>query len=291
MNTPNNPARHWFVDEAGDTTLFGRHGKLFVGTEAASRFFMVGSLEVGDLPGLEADLAALRAELLADPLLNTVPSMQPGAGKTALFFHAKDDIPEVRRAVFGLLLKHDLRFSAVVKDKQVLLAEVQTRNALEQTYRYNANGHEVYDGLIAHLFGRFGAFGAEREVLFAVRGNKERTAALRAVLKQIDDGFEADFGFAPHGQTAVRSGFPNASAGLQACDYLLWALQRFYERGEERYLRAMWPQFARVVDLDVPIAKPKRRGPAHEAVEFHEKHPLTLVSRAGVGHVGSGDIG
>ena len=287
----NEAQMHLFVDEAGDTTLFGRHGKVLVGTDQTSRFFMVGRLEAADMAALDADLAVLRAELLADPLINTVPSMQPGAGKTALFFHAKDDIPEVRRAVFGLLRQHDLRFSAVVKDKQVLLAEVQARNAGEPTYRYNANGHEVYDGLIAHLFGRFGAFGAEREVLFAVRGNKERTSALRTVLQTIDDGFEADFGFAPHGQTTVQSGFPNASAGLQACDYLLWALQRFYERGEERYLRAMWPQFARVVDLDVPIAKPRKRGPTHEAVEFHEKHPLTLASRAGVGKVGSGDIG
>ena len=55
------------------------------------------------MPALEADLAALRAELLADPLVNTVPSMQPAAGKTALFFHAKDDVQEVRIAVFKLL--------------------------------------------------------------------------------------------------------------------------------------------------------------------------------------------
>lgn len=292
MSADTNEAQvHLFVDEAGDTTLFSRHGQVLVGTDQTSRFFMVGRLEVADTAALDADLLALRTELLADPLLNTVPSMQPAAGKTALFFHAKDDIPEVRRAVFDLLRKHELRFSAVVKDKKVLLAEVQARNALEPTYRYKANGHEVYDALIAQLFGRFGAFGAKREVLFAVRGNKERTAALRAVLQQIEDGFQTDFGFAPHGQTGVHSGLPNASGGLQACDYLLWALQRFYERAEERYVRAMWPQFARVIDLDVQIATPRKRGPTCKTVEFHEKHPLTLASRAGVGKVGSGDIG
>ena len=41
--------RFHFVDEAGDTTLFGRYGKVLVGTEAASRFFIVGRLEVDDL--------------------------------------------------------------------------------------------------------------------------------------------------------------------------------------------------------------------------------------------------
>lgn len=273
-----------FVDEAGDTTLFGRHGKTLAGTQAVSRYFIVGRLDVADPAGLAKDLDGLRAELLADPLLNTVPSMQPGAGKTALFFHAKDDVPEVRLAVFRLLLRHELRFSAVVKDKLVLLQDVERRNADEPGYRYKADGHELYDALCAQLFGRFGQFGVEREVTFAVRGSKPRTAVLKAVLDGIDSGFEADFGFAPHGHTTVHSTFPSKSAGLQACDYLLWALQRFYERGEERYLIATWPLFQRVLDLDVPVANRKKRAPATARVEFNEKHPLTLVNRAGVGN-------
>ena len=35
---------NYFVDEAGDTTLFGRYGKVLIGTEAVSRFFIVGRL-------------------------------------------------------------------------------------------------------------------------------------------------------------------------------------------------------------------------------------------------------
>jgi Protein of unknown function (DUF3800) len=273
--------RHHFVDEAGDTTLFGRHGKVLVGTPETSRFFIVGRLEVDDVPALEADISALRAELMADPLLQAVPSMKAAAKKTALFFHAKDDVPEVRREVFKLLLRHDLRLSAVVKEKHHLLADVRGHEAVNPKYRYKADGHEIYDDLIARLFGRFGEFGAERHITFAVRGSKPRTAALKTVLDNIDHGFEDDFGFAPHGQTTVHSGYPSASAGLQACDYLLWALQRFYERNEERYLHAMWPKFARVLDLDAPAPKVKGK-PVLGGVEFNEKHPLTLESRAGV---------
>ena len=125
----NMSTRQYFVDEAGDTTLFGRHGKVLVGTDAASRFFIVGRLEVDDAPALEADIAALRAELLADPLLQAVPPMKAGAGKTALFFHAKDDVPEVRHAVFKLLLRPELRLSAVVKEKHHLLADVRGHEA------------------------------------------------------------------------------------------------------------------------------------------------------------------
>ena len=46
--------RHYFVDEAGDTTLFGRYGKPLVGTTGTSRYFMVGRLEVGDFAALDA---------------------------------------------------------------------------------------------------------------------------------------------------------------------------------------------------------------------------------------------
>lgn len=272
---------HYFVDEAGDTTLFGRYGKVLVGTEAVSRFFIVGRLEVDDLAALEADVAVLRAQLVADPFLRAVSSMKPDAGKTALFFHAKDDVPEVRHAVFKLLLQHELRFSAVVKEKHHLLADVRGHEAANPKYRYKADGHEIYDDLIARLFGRFGEFGVERTVTFAVRGSKPRTSALKMVMDTIDKGFEGDFGFAPHGHTAVHSSYPAKSAGLQACDYLLWALQRFYERNEERFLHAMWPKFVRVLDLDAPAPKTKGK-PVYGGVEFNEKHPLTLESRAGV---------
>ncbi len=43
--------------------------------------------------------------------------MQPKACKTVLTFHAKDDLPEVRREVLALLRSIEgLRFFAVVKD-------------------------------------------------------------------------------------------------------------------------------------------------------------------------------
>jgi hypothetical protein len=271
----------YFVDEAGDTTLFGRHGKVLVGTDAVSRFFMVARLEVDDIGALQSSMDALRTELLADPLLRAVPSMQPSAGKTALFFHAKDDVPEVRHAVFKLLLGHEMRLSAVVKEKHHLLADVRGHEAADPKYRYKADGHEIYDDLIARLFGHFGALGAQREVTFAVRGSKPRTAALKGVLDKIDQDFERDFGFAPHGHTVIHSSYPAKTAGLQACDYLLWALQRFYERQEERYLQALWSKFTRVLDLDAPASKIKGKA-LQSGAEFNEKHPLTLVSRAGV---------
>ena len=95
-------------------------------------------------------------------------------------------------------MKRDLRMSAVVKEKPHLLADVRGHEAANPSYRYKADGHELYDDLIARLFGRFGEFGVKREIMFAVRGSKPRTAALKTVLDTVDKGFESDFGFPPH---------------------------------------------------------------------------------------------
>jgi len=183
----------------------------------------------------------------------------------------------------GALLALDGKWQKLDQIRILMGDEVtkRTHHATQPGYRYKPDGHELYDELIAKLFAKFGNFGLDRQITFAVRGNKPRTAVLKKVLDSIEQDFHSVFGFCPHGHTTVQSSIPSKSAGLQACDYLLWALQRFYERREERYLHALWPKFRRVLDLDAQVIKPK--GLRHqEGVEFNEKHPLTLLNRAGV---------
>ena len=67
------PVRHYFVDEAGDSVLFGRRRKVLIGQEGCSRFFMLGNLQIAEPQALEAELVDLRAELLADPTIRGHP--------------------------------------------------------------------------------------------------------------------------------------------------------------------------------------------------------------------------
>ena len=77
--------------------------------------------------------------------------MQPDSRKTVVAFHAKDDLPEVRRDVFRILRDTEgLRFFAVVADKLSVLEYVRQRNKRESVYRYHPN--ELYDSLVKHLF-------------------------------------------------------------------------------------------------------------------------------------------
>lgn len=113
--------RHYFVDEAGDPVLFDARGNAMPGQVGCSRHFILGVLDVPDPVSLAAELEALRAQLLADPYFHGVPSMQPERRKTAWAFHVKDDLPEVRREVFRVLITHKVRFFAVVRDKARVL--------------------------------------------------------------------------------------------------------------------------------------------------------------------------
>ena len=262
-------ARNYFVDESGDGVLFSRKGRVMVGTEGCSRFFILGVVDILDPGAIGRDLDALRAELLADPYFKGVPSMQAEARKTALAFHAKDDLPEVRREVFSLLTKHPVRFFAVVRDKQKLLEYVRQRSERDAAYRYNPN--ELYDYLVRRLFKDRLHKDDEYQIHFARRGKADRTAALLAALQAARSRFGQQWGIPSNAPIHVIPAVPERTPGLQGAAYYLWALQRLYERHEERYVALLWSSFSLVHDLD-------DTSDALYGVYYSKRNPLTLAA-------------
>lgn len=266
------PVRHYFVDEAGDPVLFDRKGHIVVGSQGCSHFFILGLLHVADPESLATDLTALRRQVLADPYFRKVPSLQPEAKKTALAFHAKDDVAEVRREVFGVLRRHNLRFFAEVREKRRVVDYVVQRNAASPEYRYHAN--ELYDTMVSRLF-RNQLHKASRFVIkFARRGASDRTKALRIAIEKARQRFYDTTGISSDAAIEILATIPPMSAGLQAADYLLWALQRFYERGEDRFVELMWPAFRLVHDIDDTRA-------TRYGVYYEERNPLTPLALKG----------
>ncbi len=254
MSTPTQETKHYFVDEAGDGTLFDAKGRVIVGEQGCSNFFSLGLADVTQPLALASDLTQLRQELLRDPLLKSVRQMDPRRGQTAVFFHAKDDPVEVRREVFRVLLKHDIRFSAVVKCKWQVLAYVQGRNRFHPDYRYHPN--ELYDLMLRRLFKERLHVHSAYRVVFAVRGNRERSTEFRQALESARASFAQQHHIDSAAAVEVVPSRPANDAGLQAVDYFLWALQRVYERrdehGGDRYLNALWEagKVSLVVDID-----------------------------------------
>ena len=272
MTTPDTLSTlHFFVDEAGDPTLFDAKGRILVGQEGCSKTFILGKLDVADPAALHVALERLRGELLADPYFKRVPSMQTERGKTARAFHAKDDVAEVRREVFKVLMALDLRFYAVVRDKAALLDYVRQRNEREATYRYR--GDELYDTLVEELFRRMHPFSDRLEICFAKRGNKSRTQAFRSAIETAEARFEIQYGTRRSATVDIVASSPPERAGLQAVDYFLWALQRHYERDESRYLELVWDKVIEIEDLD-------RIEGGRKGVVYNKKRPLVVEQGA-----------
>lgn len=262
--------RRYFVDEGGDGTLFDRKGKVIIETEGCSRYFMLGLLDVADPVSLKQRLDDLRGRLLNDPYFKDVPSMQPQAGKTALAFHAKDDLPEVRREVLALLRETEgLRYFAVVTDKWRVLDYVRQQNLRHLDYRYHPN--ELYDYLTRRLFKNLLHKDGGYEIVFAKRGASDRTAALQAALEKARQRFVQQWSIAADAPIRVLSSTPPQHAGLQAADYFTWALQRLYEKGEDRYLNYLWGSVHLVQDIDDKRA-------AGYGVYYTQKKPLTAAA-------------
>jgi len=238
----------YYVDEAGDGVLFGSHGRSRLDDANAPQFFMLGMVRCA-ADGASADaLERLRRYLLASPLYASIPSMQPDQKKTALAFHAKDDHPEIRAKVFELLVDLDFKFYAVVKDMRAVQRYVHSRNQMHESYRYHPN--ELYDLTVRMLFKHRLHKHDHCHITFARRGKSDRTAALTEQLEKTRQRFLAEHDLEHESKIEIHPAYPHERPCLQIADYCLWALQRCYEKHEDRFLRALWPKVSIIHDVD-----------------------------------------
>lgn len=242
---------NYYVDEAGDLTLFNKCGHTIVGKEGVSWVFMVGVAYLPDPKLAHHKLEHLRDKLLADPYFKGVPSMQPERKKTAICFHATDDLPEVRREIFKLLPEFGAKVQVAIKRKEYL---VKTARLLHQR-KTKLSPDDVYDDLVKRLF-KTGLHTAEKNRIVFARRGKVRRRALENAIKKAKINFEKKTGICSESKTVIFSAYPSQYPGLQVIDYYLWALQRMFERAEDRFFRLLAPAYRLVMDLDDTRNKP-----------------------------------
>lgn len=111
-----------------------------------------------------------------------------------------------------------------------------------------------------------------------------RNQALRTAIEQAEADFELSFGFKRAEKPwEITVSDPGQAVCLQAVDYFLWALQRFYEVRrvtkpdgtvqeirEDRFLNMLWPQVGEVHDLDFG---------GFPGVFYNKNRPLTIEGR------------
>ncbi len=261
-----NPKIQYFVDESGSGIIFDRNGKITLGKNGCLKYFYLGLLEIRDLKRLSTSMIRLGKKIKRDEYFKDIPSILKRSHSETFPFHAKDDIPEIRRDVYRILNTTDVTFYAVVKDMEKVLTYVKSRNQKEPEYRYHPN--ELYDFTVRALFKQRLHKDNSYSITFARRGKSNRTRALSEAIEITRERFAKQLNTTFEPMIDIHIDYSHNVPGLQAVDYFLWALQRCYERGEDRYLKYLWQKVGLIRDMDDDGVKPY-------GVYYNKGNPLT----------------
>lgn len=125
---------HRFLDEAGDTTFYGKGKKNIIGTNGVSNVFILGMIKVKEpLDEVRNKINLLQEKITKDEFYH-VPSVLKKIHKTGYYLHATDDLPEVRKEMFDLIKTLNCSFEAVVGRKNIERYETKHKGKEEYFY-------------------------------------------------------------------------------------------------------------------------------------------------------------
>jgi hypothetical protein len=175
--------------------------------------------------------------------------MRPERGKTAIAFHAKDDLPEVRREVFKLLPELGGTVQVAIRRKRDMADEA--KKLFTETGK-KLSLESYYDDLVERALIELIPPDCNPQIVFAKLGKSDRKEALRTVIHRVvrfkgnaDDSSYID-------RVQIDAAFPKDAAGLQVADYYLWAVQRMFKKknGERRYYESVASSYTKIWDID-----------------------------------------
>lgn len=225
----------FFVDESGDPTYYDRKGNLIVGQAGCSPILMLGFIETQNPTSMRQAILDLQREVVGDPYLKDIPSL----AKTAIAFHAKDDAPEVRYKFFNLIVDMDFTAQFIVARK------------IERVFRnsFGADPNAIYEHLVKLLFERVLHRYTRNHIYFAKRGSRDRQEPLHRAIQSAIKRFEEKFQTKVVSTFTVEAQTPQGEPCLSVADYMNWAVQRAFVKGEMRYYRFIESKVSLLVDL------------------------------------------
>jgi hypothetical protein len=230
------PGDTWFfVDESGDPVFYDRRGNLIVGQEGCSPLLLLGFVEIRNPDAARRAILDLQREIVDDPYFQGFPSLK----RTAIAFHATDDLPEIRYRFFKLL--GSLEF----------VAQFAVARKIERVFRnsFNAQENAFYDHLVTQLFQNMLHRFENNRICFAKRGSRPRQAPLVKAVEQGKRRFEEKWGVHVSTSVRVQAQTPQGEPCLSIVDYMNWAVYQAFVRREMRYFRTVEEKVALLLDL------------------------------------------
>jgi hypothetical protein len=232
---------HRFLDEAGDTTFFGKGRIPIIGQKGVSLSFSIGMVKFSeDLASLRARVGELQQQIAGDRYLNVISSVAKKIQNRGFFFHATDDPPEVREIFFKFIDQIDCS------------VEVMVARKIPQLFitKHNGKDAEFYADLLSHLLKNKLRMDGKLVLNIAERGTSTRNTNLEDALSKAVERHGKRY--SPSEITSkvvfnVQNHYTEPL--LNIADYLCWTVQRVFEKGETRYYDFLGEKISLVVDL------------------------------------------
>lgn len=264
------PVVHRFIDEVGDTAFYGKGGgKLIIlGQEGVSLVFGMSIVKFErPLAEIRSEIVALQKQVEADPLLNTIPSVVKRVAKGGFFFHACKDSDDVRTVFLHYL--RDLKCEA----------EIVIARKIHSLFvnKHHGKDDEFYADVLSHLIKRRLKQPRRMVLNIAQRGSSTRAKVLDEALAKATGRAGKRWGSDDlKGEVVFNVQTPLREPLLAVPDYLGWAVQRIFEKGQTRYYDYLREKIRLVVDL-----YDSEKYPNNQNYYDHHRNPLTAQNKIG----------
>ena len=231
---------HLFIDESGDTTFFGKKGRIIIGNEGVSKSFILGMVQFNtNINIIRNNVISMQKEIENDPLLQDISKIKNKKAKDGYFFHAKDDISELKNKFIRFIKTLDCSFEAIVARKIPDMFEK----------KHKSNEAHLYADLLSELLKNKIRKNKKLVLNIASRGKCTRNANIELALKTIKKtyGKKVNFEF----QTNIKFNITNQIQEplLNVADYFCWTIQRVFEKGDTKYYNFLKEKIKLIVDI------------------------------------------
>ena len=253
---------HRFIDETGDLTFYGKDKEVIVGQKGITNTFSIGMIHIkSDLDEVREKISVLTKEIENYDYVKNIPSVKKRIKSGGFYFHAKDDVPEIRAKFFEFIKSIDFSFEMYVARKVPQIF----------SSRHHSDENEFYADIFSHLLkNKFDKY--TRLVLnVAQRGSATSNSNLelardkafnRSILTN-DKNCKIVFNVQDFKKEPI----------LSITDYVSWSVQRIFETGDVRHYEFIKEKISLVADI-YDYSKYKR------SKNFYNKaNPLTKENK------------
>ncbi len=226
--------KYLFIDESGSPEFYKNKKQLLLGHSTTSPVLILGMIETKDRELLRKQIIDFKSQLLQDKALKHIHSLhQPN-----WFLHARADHPQVKELFFEFM--KDLQFGSYA---------IIGRKKLDVFHgKHKGKTSEFYFDLVKHLTTNRFKHQFDYELYLSGRSKTKLhdfSSAIEKSLHIYQSKVKSEVKRSYKCNILKSSECPE----LSITDYMIWALQRYILKGEDKYFKMLNHKYGCIQDI------------------------------------------